>query len=83
MEPLYGDRYLPRKFKIGITVPGDNAVDIYTNDIGLVVITNDAGELEGPFLSSVCPVCGDRASQQPGRAWATNQSVPFLFTPID
>merc|ERR1719331_3425915 len=21
-EPLYGDRYLPRKFKIGVTVPG-------------------------------------------------------------
>lgn len=50
MEPLYGDRYLPRKFKIGITVPGDNAVDIYTNDIGLVVITDAAGNLEGAFL---------------------------------
>ena len=46
-EPLYGDRYLPRKFKIGVTVPGDNSLDIYTNDIGVVVITNDAGELEG------------------------------------
>lgn len=47
VEPLYGDRYLPRKFKIGVTVPGDNSLDIYTNDIGVVVITNDAGELEG------------------------------------
>jgi sulfite reductase (ferredoxin) len=37
-EPLYGDRYLPRKFKIGVTVPGDNSLDIYTNDIGCVVI---------------------------------------------
>lgn len=46
-EPLYGDRYLPRKFKIGVTVPGDNSLDIYTNDIGVVVICNDAGELEG------------------------------------
>jgi sulfite reductase (ferredoxin) len=46
-EPLYGDRYLPRKFKIGVTVPGDNSLDIYTNDIGCVVITNDKGELEG------------------------------------
>ena len=46
-EPLYGDRYLPRKFKIGVTVPGDNSIDIYTNDIGCVVITNDQGELEG------------------------------------
>lgn len=47
VEPLYGDRYLPRKFKIGVTVPGDNSLDIYTNDIGVVVITNEAGELEG------------------------------------
>lgn len=48
VEPIYGDRYLPRKFKIGVTVPGDNSLDIYTNDIGVVVITNTAtGELEG------------------------------------
>lgn len=47
VEPLYGDRYLPRKFKIGVTVPGDNSLDIYTNDIGVVVITDDAGNLEG------------------------------------
>ena len=46
-EPIYGTRYLPRKFKIGVTVPGDNSLDIYTNDIGCVVITNDKGELEG------------------------------------
>ena len=46
-EPIYGDRYLPRKFKIGVTVPGDNSLDIYTNDIGVVVICNDQGELEG------------------------------------
>lgn len=46
-EPIYGDRYLPRKFKIGVTVPGDNSLDLYTNDIGCVVVTNDKGELEG------------------------------------
>jgi sulfite reductase (ferredoxin) len=48
VEPLYGDLYLPRKFKIGVTVPGDNSIDIYTNDIGLVAITDPStGELEG------------------------------------
>ena len=46
-EPIYGDRYLPRKFKIALTVPGDNSVDIYSNDIGCVVITDDNGELLG------------------------------------
>jgi len=33
-EPLYGRTYLPRKFKIAVTVPGDNSMDIYINDIG-------------------------------------------------
>jgi sulfite reductase (ferredoxin) len=46
-EPIYGTQYLPRKFKIGVTVPGDNSLDIYTNDIGVVVICNENGELEG------------------------------------
>jgi sulfite reductase (ferredoxin) len=46
-EPIYGEQFLPRKFKICVTVPGDNSVDIYTHDIGLVVITNKKGELQG------------------------------------
>ena len=46
-EPLYGNRYLPRKFKMAVTVPGDNSLDIYTNDVGLVVITSPSGELLG------------------------------------
>jgi sulfite reductase (ferredoxin) len=46
-EPIYGTQFLPRKFKIAVTVPGDNSVDMFTNDIGVVVITNDAGKLEG------------------------------------
>lgn len=46
-EPLYGDRYMPRKFKCAVTVPGDNSVDLYSQDVSLVVITNDQGELEG------------------------------------
>lgn len=46
-EPLYGNRYLPKKFKIGVTVSGDNSLDIYTNDIGLFVVTDDKDELLG------------------------------------
>jgi sulfite reductase (ferredoxin) len=46
-EPLYGNHYLPRKFKSAITVPGDNSVDIYTQDIGLIVITGKKGKLKG------------------------------------
>jgi sulfite reductase (ferredoxin) len=46
-EPLYGERYMPRKFKCAVTVPGDNSIDLYTQDVSLVVMTNDNGELEG------------------------------------
>jgi sulfite reductase (ferredoxin) len=35
-EPIYGDHYLPRKFKIGIAVPPRNDVDIYSNDLGFI-----------------------------------------------
>merc|ERR1711871_1204113 len=47
-EPIYGDKYLPKKFKIAVTVPGDNSLDLYINDIGLIVIVNKiTQELEG------------------------------------
>jgi len=46
-EPLYGSTYLPRKFKCAVTVPGDNSVDLLTNDIGIVAFTNKNGHLEG------------------------------------
>jgi sulfite reductase beta subunit-like hemoprotein len=46
-EPIYGAQFLPRKFKIAVTVPGNNSVDLFTNDIGVVVMTNESGELQG------------------------------------
>lgn len=46
-EPIYGTQFLPRKFKIAVTVPTDNSVDILTNDIGVVVVTDEAGEPQG------------------------------------
>ncbi|MES2543867.1 MAG: NADPH-dependent assimilatory sulfite reductase hemoprotein subunit [Bacteroidota bacterium] len=42
VDPLYEDRYLPRKFKIAIAIPPSNDVDVFTNDIGLIaIIEND------------------------------------------
>ncbi len=46
-EPLYGSTYLPRKFKCAVTVPGDNSVDLLTNDIGIVAFTSKEGSFEG------------------------------------
>ena len=42
-EPLYGGTYLPRKFKVAVTVPGDNSVDLLTQDIGLVLFCDPQG----------------------------------------
>ena len=40
-DPLYQDRYLPRKLKIGIAVPPNNDVDVFINDIALIAIIED------------------------------------------
>ncbi len=45
-DPLYLDRYLPRKFKIGIAIPPNNDVDVLTNDLGLIAII-DNNQLKG------------------------------------
>lgn len=40
-EPIYGQAYLPRKFKIGIALPTDNCTDVYTQDVGLLAVVED------------------------------------------
>jgi sulfite reductase (NADPH) hemoprotein beta-component len=45
-DPLYQDRYLPRKFKVGIGIPPNNDVDVLINDLALIaIVEND--ELKG------------------------------------
>jgi sulfite reductase (ferredoxin) len=46
-EPIYGEQYMPRKFKVAVTVPGDNSVDLYSQDVSLVVMTDGQGKLQG------------------------------------
>jgi sulfite reductase (ferredoxin) len=46
VEPLYGPTYLPRKFKVGFAHAGDNCVDVYTHDVGLVPVRDDAGAID-------------------------------------
>ncbi|KAH7926436.1 sulphite reductase hemo protein, beta subunit [Leucogyrophana mollusca] len=46
-EPLYGEFYLPRKFKIAVAVPPTNDVDIFANDLGFIAIVDDHGDLAG------------------------------------
>lgn len=40
-EPLYGKTYLPRKFKISLSVPEDNSMDALTHDLAIVLIYED------------------------------------------
>jgi sulfite reductase (ferredoxin) len=47
VEDLYGELYLPRKFKTAIALEGDNCVDVYSNDLGLVVRRGPDGGLAG------------------------------------
>jgi len=46
-EPFYGPTYLPRKFKTGVTLAGDNAIDVYSYDVGLIALTDDAANVIG------------------------------------
>jgi sulfite reductase (NADPH) hemoprotein beta-component len=45
-EPLYGETYLPRKFKTAVAVPPGNDVDVYANDLGFIAIV-EGGRLAG------------------------------------
>ena len=40
IEPIYGKTYLPRKFKIVLTLPPYNDVDVFAHDIGLIAIVS-------------------------------------------
>src|ERR1043165_7396971 len=44
--PLYGEVYLPRKFKTGLALPEDNCIDVYAQDLGLLA-TVEAGRVAG------------------------------------
>jgi len=41
VEPIYGDRYLPRKFKISVAIPPYNDTDIFSQDLGFIAIVEN------------------------------------------
>ncbi|MGH7707700.1 MAG: NADPH-dependent assimilatory sulfite reductase hemoprotein subunit [Vulcanimicrobiaceae bacterium] len=71
-EPIYGPTYLPRKFKIGIAYPGDNCIDVYTQDIGLVP------ELAGDRLTGFTLIVGGGM----GMTHNKPQTYPRAGTPL-
>ncbi|WP_442483115.1 NADPH-dependent assimilatory sulfite reductase hemoprotein subunit [Aeoliella sp. SH292] len=40
-EPLYGKAYLPRKFKLGVSLAGDNSGEVYAQDVGFLAVCED------------------------------------------
>ncbi|WDM02930.1 NADPH-dependent assimilatory sulfite reductase hemoprotein subunit [Alicyclobacillus cycloheptanicus] len=71
-EPLYGDVYLPRKFKVGIAPEGDNCIDVYANDIGLVA------HRSGDAVAGYTVLVGGGM----GRTAAVKDTYPRLATPL-
>jgi sulfite reductase (ferredoxin) len=47
LEPLYGERYLPRKFKTTVALEGDNCVDVYAHDLALVAMRGPDAAVRG------------------------------------
>jgi sulfite reductase (NADPH) hemoprotein beta-component len=45
-EPIYGETYLPRKFKIALAIPPSNDVDVFAHDLGFIAIERN-GQLAG------------------------------------
>jgi sulfite reductase (NADPH) hemoprotein beta-component len=50
-EPIYSERYLPRKFKIGFAIPPHNDIDVFAQDLGFIAILGDDGTLLGYDVS--------------------------------
>jgi len=71
-EPFYGKAYLPRKFKVGITFPNDNCIDIHTHDLGLLAI------IEGTNIIGFNALVGGGMGVTP----AKNNTFPALAQPL-
>jgi len=71
-EPLYGKTYLPRKFKIGIAVPPDNCIDVYTQDIGLIA------DIQGDALRGFTVLVGGGMGMTHGK----KETFPRVGTPL-
>lgn len=75
-EPIYGATYLPRKFKIGIAWPGDNSVDVYSQDCGIVPI--DRPNKVGTPVSGAMILAGGGL----GRSHNNPETFPHLAQPL-
>jgi sulfite reductase (NADPH) hemoprotein beta-component len=45
-EPVYGELYLPRKFKVGYVIPPLNDIDVFGQDVGFIAVIEE-NQLQG------------------------------------
>jgi sulfite reductase (ferredoxin) len=78
-EPIYGKTYLPRKFKIGIGTDFDNSVDVYTQDVGIVAVTENGKAIGFEIIA------GGGLGYSHGRSGATyaRSGTPVAFVQED
>lgn len=86
-EPVYGDTYLPRKFKIGITWPGDNSIDVYAQDVGLVLMPGPDGRdgavvLAGGGLGQTHNDPGSYPRLADPLGWAPDEELPEVVEAV-
>ncbi|MEO0996445.1 MAG: NADPH-dependent assimilatory sulfite reductase hemoprotein subunit [Pseudomonadota bacterium] len=72
IEPIYGDTYLPRKFKLGVALPPDNDIDVYSQDLAFVAVVS------GRAISGYQVLVGGGMGMSHGEP----ATYPRLATPI-
>lgn len=77
-EPLYGKTYMPRKFKIGFIIPEDNSIDVFTHDLGIVLIF-EGNELKG---YNILLGGGMGMKHEAAKEWKDKKTYPRLADPI-
>jgi sulfite reductase (NADPH) hemoprotein beta-component len=68
VDPVYGQTYLPRKFKVAFAIPPVNDIDVFTNCLGLIAI------VEGDKLAGYNVAVGGGM----GRSHGNQQTYPRL-----
>lgn len=78
-EPIYGKTYLPRKFKIGLATDFDNSTDVYTQDVGVVAVTENGVAVGFEIIA------GGGLGYSHGRSGATyaRSGTPIAFVQED
>ncbi len=75
-DPLYQNRYLPRKFKVALAVPPHNDVDVFAHDIGLIAI-----EEKGAFTGFNVAVGGGMGTTHGNAATYPRLGTEIGFVP--